>query len=64
MSEIIGILKLQPMEEDESWYSKRVPGTEYDEMSVDIQSRFLKPEQSPAAAFNTQSQQDSMSFQN
>ena len=61
MSDIIGILKLQPIE-DESDFSKRVPQTEEDEMSVEIQSRLLRPEHSPA--FPTHSQQDSMSFVN
>jgi hypothetical protein len=35
MSDIIGILKLQPNQEDES-FSKRIPQTEEDEMSVEI----------------------------
>lgn len=60
MSDIIGILKLQPMHDDDSDFSKKMHQTNEDEMSVEIQSKLLRPEQSPA--FNSQSQHDSMSF--
>jgi hypothetical protein len=60
MSDILGILKLIPNED--SYSRKKGPATEDDEMSVDIPSKLLKADASPA--FDNLSQPDSMAFEN
>ena len=55
MSDILGILKLIP--DEDSYSRKRGPAAEDDEMSVDIPSRLLMPDASPARG--NQSQPDS-----